>query len=289
MAEVWDVVVIGSGHNGLVAAAYLARSGLSVQVIERNPVAGGAVASEELTEPGFIHDTFSSWHPLFKLSAAYAELGRELEARGLRYCETPIETTANVLADGSATVAYRDAAMTVEGFDPRDRPSYLAEMESFGATIETVGQLLGTELYSADAARLAWRLGRSLGRRGGLTFVSDALSSARAWFETRFQGREVADLYAPWSLHTGISPDGAAVRRDQPLERAHEAGRAAADDRQADGVQRAGDREHLEARPGGIRRQAHVQRPWRVEVGDLGALEARLEPGPRRRHDVGGE
>jgi phytoene dehydrogenase-like protein len=209
MAEVWDVVVIGSGHNGLVAAAYLARSGLSVQVIERNPVAGGAVASEELTEPGFVHDTFSSWHPLFKLSAAYAELGRELEARGLRYCETPIETTANVLADGSATVAYRDAAMTVEGFDPRDRPSYLAEMESFGATIETVGQLLGTELYSADAARLAWRLGRSLRRRGGLTFVSDALSSARAWFETRFQGREVADLYAPWSLHTGISPDGA--------------------------------------------------------------------------------
>jgi phytoene dehydrogenase-like protein len=209
MSEQRDVVVIGSGHNGLVAAAYLARAGLSVAVLERNPVAGGAVASEELTEPGFVHDTFSSWHPLFKLSAAYAELGPELEQRGLAYCETPAETTANVLPDGSATVAYRDPAITVEGFDPRDRAGYLAEMESFGATIETVGQLLGTELFSGNAAKLTWRLGRSLGRRQGLAFMAEVASSARAWFESRFQGPEIANLYAPWSLHTGIPPDGA--------------------------------------------------------------------------------
>src|ERR671936_1272562 len=80
-----DAIVIGAGHNGLVAAAYLARAGLAVEVLERNPMAGGAVASEELTEPGFIHDTFSSWHPLFKLSAAFAELDEELAARGLSY------------------------------------------------------------------------------------------------------------------------------------------------------------------------------------------------------------
>jgi len=48
-----------------------------------------------------------------------------------------------------------------------------------------------------------------LGRRGGLSFTSELLSSARAWFETRFDGPEIADLYAPWSLHTGISPDAA--------------------------------------------------------------------------------
>src|SRR5580704_8023469 len=84
MTAARDAIVIGSGHNGLVAAAYLARAGLSVEVLERNAVAGGAVASEELTEPGFLHDTFSAWHPLFKLSAAYGELGPELADRGLR-------------------------------------------------------------------------------------------------------------------------------------------------------------------------------------------------------------
>lgn len=209
MPEPRDVVVIGSGHNGLVAAAYLARAGMSVEVLERNPVAGGAVASEELTDPGFVHDTFSSWHPLFKLSAAYAELGPELEARGLQYCETPVETTANVRPDGSATIAYRDPARTVEAFETPDRPAYLAEIESFGKTIPTVGALLAAELFSGQAAKLAWKLGRTMGRRDGLSFAADVLSSARGWFETRFSGRAVADLYAPWALHTGLSPDSA--------------------------------------------------------------------------------
>jgi phytoene dehydrogenase-like protein len=209
MPETADVVVIGAGHNGLVAAAYLARAGLSVEVLERNPVAGGAVTSEELTDPGFVHDTFSSWHPLFKLSATYAELGEDLAARGLVYCETPEETTANVLADGRASLAYRDPARTAEAFSVRDRAAYMEELDRFGASIETVGQLLGTELQSREAAKLTWKLARALGRRDGLAFAGDVLSSARGWFETRFEGREVADLYAPWSLHTGIPPDGA--------------------------------------------------------------------------------
>jgi len=206
MAETRDVLVIGSGHNGLVAAAYLARVGLTVEVLERNPVAGGAVASEELTEPGFVHDTFSSWHPLFKLSPAFAELGDEL---GVPYCETDDATTANVRSDGAVTLAYRDAERTAEGFDPPDRAAYLGEMQSFGETIPTVGQLFGVELFSGQTPRLGWQLARQLGVRGGLRFVGDMLASARAWFETRFDGRDVSDLYAPWALHTGLPPDSA--------------------------------------------------------------------------------
>jgi phytoene dehydrogenase-like protein len=209
MPETRDVIVIGSGHNGLVAAAYLARAGLSVEVLEQADVAGGAVRSEELTEPGFVHDTFSSWHPLFKLSSAYADLGSELEARGLVYCETPVETTANVLPDGTAVIAYRDPERTAEGFNATDRAEYLTQMENFGAKIETVGQLFGSELHSGAAARLAWKLGRSLGRRPAMTFASDVVSSATGWFGRYFAGSEVASLYAPWALHTGLSPDSA--------------------------------------------------------------------------------
>lgn len=48
----WDALVIGGGHNGLTAAAYLARGGLSVAVLERRHVIGGAAVTEELI-PGF--------------------------------------------------------------------------------------------------------------------------------------------------------------------------------------------------------------------------------------------
>ncbi|WP_406361411.1 FAD-dependent oxidoreductase [Streptomyces sp. NBC_01579] len=64
MTEV-DAVVIGSGVNGLVAAAELARAGWSVVLVERNPDIGGFIATEQRTLPGYLHDTYSSWHPLF--------------------------------------------------------------------------------------------------------------------------------------------------------------------------------------------------------------------------------
>ena len=88
--EKFDAVFIGSGHNALVAAAYLARAGRSVLVLERNDRPGGFVRTDELTLPGFKHDTFSAAHPLFLTGAAYAELGPELEERGLHYVNTRI-------------------------------------------------------------------------------------------------------------------------------------------------------------------------------------------------------
>ena len=70
MSSISDVVVIGSGINGLVVTAELALAGRSVTLIEANPEIGGFIESGERTAPGFIHDTFSSWHPLFVSGAA---------------------------------------------------------------------------------------------------------------------------------------------------------------------------------------------------------------------------
>jgi phytoene dehydrogenase-like protein len=203
-----DAVVIGSGHNGLVAAAYLARAGWSVEVLERNAEPGGAVATEELTEPGFRHDTFSSWHPLFHTSAAWAELGDELRARGLDYVNTDDVVTASATPHG-AVVAHRDPERSVAEAPAADRDAYLEDVGSLGAQMDLIGELLGTRLASPHAARLAATLARRLGVRDGLAFGARLASSARGWLESRFEGREVADLLAPWVLHTGLTPDDA--------------------------------------------------------------------------------
>src|SRR5678810_1188764 len=57
-----DIVVVGSGHNGLVAGAYLAAAGKRVLVLERNAWFGGGVVTRELTVPGFRHDQHSMAH-----------------------------------------------------------------------------------------------------------------------------------------------------------------------------------------------------------------------------------
>jgi phytoene dehydrogenase-like protein len=202
-----DAAIVGSGHNSLVAAAYLARAGWSVEVLERNDALGGAVVTEELTLPGYRHDVLSSWHPLFLGSGAYAELGDELEARGLRYRNTDVPTGA-VARDGTAVLAYRDPRDTAQGFTAADGAAFLRDLDAFGAIGDRVGALLSTDLHTADAARHALALARRQGRRGTLELAAFATRSAAGWLAS-FEGREPDLLYAPWVLHTGLAPDAA--------------------------------------------------------------------------------
>src|SRR5258707_14762165 len=101
MAE-YDAVVVGSGVNSLACAALLAKSGWRVCVLERNDWLGGAIHTAELTEPGFHHDVFSAWHPLWVGGAAHALLGEELAARGLEYLNSDFPTATADPGGGAA-------------------------------------------------------------------------------------------------------------------------------------------------------------------------------------------
>lgn len=84
-----DVVVIGAGHNSMVCAGYLARAGLSVLVLEAEVRPGGNTRTEQLTLPGFAHDSCSSAHVLIQNNPLIRddELGLAAE-HGLRYLTT---------------------------------------------------------------------------------------------------------------------------------------------------------------------------------------------------------
>ncbi|NLD85793.1 MAG: NAD(P)/FAD-dependent oxidoreductase [Actinomycetales bacterium] len=84
MTRSHDVVVIGSGHNGLTCAAYLARSGLDVHVVEKDTVIGGATSTVE-RYPGHLTDRGSSAHLMIRHTGIPEDL--DLAAHGLRYVD----------------------------------------------------------------------------------------------------------------------------------------------------------------------------------------------------------
>jgi phytoene dehydrogenase-like protein len=119
-----DVVVAGAGHNSLVAAAYLAKAGFDVLVLEERPVVGGNTATEELTLPGFLHDSCSTAHNLIQANPAIRELG--LEEYGLEYIH-PDPVVHIPFPDGTSLTQWRDLERTCEEFakfSPRDADAF---------------------------------------------------------------------------------------------------------------------------------------------------------------------
>src|ERR687886_1977818 len=115
MAESFDVVVAGGGHNGLVAAAYLTRAGYECCVLDARPMLGGDTATEELTLPGFLHDTCSTAHNLIQASPTLRDDELGLGDYGLEYIE-PDPVVHIPFPDGTWLTQWLDLERTCEEF-----------------------------------------------------------------------------------------------------------------------------------------------------------------------------
>jgi phytoene dehydrogenase-like protein len=154
--KTWDAVVIGAGHNGLVAAAYLARAGLSVLVLERRERVGG-IADTVTVAPGARVPAVAHTVGRFKPSVV-RDLG--LRAHGLTFVAPDVRVFAPA-PDGSAITLYDDVARTADGLRARsghDAASYAG----FDRLVRTLGKFLAELANSAPPDIKAPSLGDAL-------------------------------------------------------------------------------------------------------------------------------
>jgi phytoene dehydrogenase-like protein len=131
----YDGLIIGAGHNGLTLAAYLARAGLTVAVLERNPWIGGGTCTDEPILPGFR----CNLHSNFYNGIAEAPLVHDLELYrfGFSFVEPPVQK-ATTFRDGTALVIHKDPERTQASFarfSKRDAEAFRYLHELYGRTM----------------------------------------------------------------------------------------------------------------------------------------------------------
>ena len=194
-----DAVVIGAGHNGLVAATLLARAGWSVEVLERREVAGGAVGSVR-TDLGYLHDWGSAFYGVLHTSPVVTELGLD---RRVPWAHTDVPVSAVWDPATPAAVMHRDPTATAESLG-KDAAAWLDTV----AWWERLGVPLFAAMMGPVGAPLP--LAKVLTRttpRELLATARTLLEPVEEWVRQRYEDLPARMLFASNATHADIGVD----------------------------------------------------------------------------------
>jgi phytoene dehydrogenase-like protein len=200
-----DAVVIGAGHNGLVAANLLADAGWEVRVLEATAQAGGSVRTAELTRPGFRSDVFSAFYPLGAVSPILRRL--ELARYGLQWVHAPV-VVAHPLSDGRCAVLSRDPAETAASLETFADGDGNAWDRLFQRWLRIRGPVVSGLFSLFPPVRAGLGLATRMPPRDLLRLARFALLPVRRLAEEEFRGAGGGLLLGGNAQHADISPEG---------------------------------------------------------------------------------
>jgi len=209
MADTFDAVLIGAGHNTLAAALHLAAKGWRVGVFEQAATAGGAVKTGEYTLPGFRHDWAAMNLSLFAGSPFFKAYGAELGRHGCDFVSVD-RPFASSFSDGSWVGVSTVGGETLAAFsalDEADARTWQELTGRFGQEAPHLFGLLGSKMRIRALAYFGFKTLRAKGLGGTLDFTRFLLSSPRAWLEETFRHPHIRALLGAWGMHLDFAPD----------------------------------------------------------------------------------
>jgi len=198
-----DAVVIGSGPNGLVAGAVLARAGWRVTVLERSDTPGGAVRSGELTVPGYVHDTYSAFYGLLHCSPVLGQLGLDRAVPWARF-DAPV--SAAVSPEVAAT-CHADLERTTGELGSREAADGVAWTDLYRWWREVGTAFLRQMLGPVGAPGPALSFARRALRAGLLDTTQLLLRPLDALAQERFIHPAARALVAAGASHADVAVD----------------------------------------------------------------------------------
>ncbi|MGB3634093.1 MAG: NAD(P)/FAD-dependent oxidoreductase [Rubrobacteraceae bacterium] len=206
MSNSYDAVVVGAGPNGLSAAIRLAEADLSVLLLEAEERIGGAVKTDELTLPGFLHDTYSSVYPASAASPIFARM--PLEKHGLRFVH-PQVAVSHILDEGRGASLYKNLDRTADSLDalhPGDGESWKKFISPY---IENWDVLKKAMMHGFPPVWGGLRAALRLGYQGSLETGRIVLQPAEALADELFSSDGAKAWLYGTALHGDVPPDAA--------------------------------------------------------------------------------
>ena len=183
----YDIIIIGGGPNGLTAAAYLAKAGQKVLIVDRRGELGGACATENASSmPCFLHNVHAVYHPMVDYAPVYGDLG--LDEYNLEHIYPSLQF-AMPFKDGSCLCLYTDVAKTAKSIAQFSKKDAEAYKEVFANSKRVMEEFIGPATYypaepalDAVAKMQKSEVGREViewGEKSALGFVNDTFENEK--------------------------------------------------------------------------------------------------------------